>query len=730
MGMVAAVRRMAGWVFIAGRVNRARATLSSRLSRRPCAATVRLRIGAARVRAMLCASRAASGGQVRFFERQRQARRHARRFVMAYTVAFAITVLAVGAGTMAFGMLFEPHGAQDLLAGEPMAERWFALWPLGAVIAGVTALAIGVAAWSRARELVRGWRRVAQWFGGRPVPSTVDDPARRRLYNVVEEMAIAAGVPVPEVWVLERESGINGFACGHGVDQALIAVTRGALDQLDRDELQALVAHEFAHLVNGDMRYNLRMIGPLYGLALLVMIARLLIIGFERGDGGGRTHGVGLAWPAAVPLYVFGSIGMWVGRLLRAAALRQREYLADAQAVQYTRQTDGLLGVIAKASATRDAARLRSPWTEIASHMLFADGLGLAAWYSSHPAPLARARAVRPGVEPRDLRARALAGGVPGAALAPAQPVRRTASGPSMAAAAPAVVVAVAAGQAQANVTALPGAGASNRLPSSGEPSASTIAAAAALVAAPDTDLTRAVHDPAHAPAVLLALLLADAAEGTLQQRACIADGLGVDWLARTDAWSPAVRALATDAHLPLVQRALPAIAAVEPGFRRDWLACIDRMIAADGRVGVFEFALATLVRRHLRRHDAPAPALDHGTLRLGRAVAELGTLLAVLARAGHADAAQARAAWLRGMASALPMTTPRYEAPADWPAALDAALDTLDRLDATSKEIVVQAMQHTLLHDGRISPAERALARTIAMVLHVPVPLLDQAQP
>jgi Zn-dependent protease with chaperone function len=677
---------------------------------------------------MLCASRAASGGQVRIFERQRQARRHARRFVLAYIVAFVATVVAVGAGTMAIGVLLERHGFMDFIAGEPMGERWLALWPLGAIVAGITAMTIGVAALWRARELVRGWRRVARWFGGWPVASTVDDPARRRLYNVVEEMAIAAGVPVPEVWVLERETGINGFACGHGVDQALIAVTRGALDQLDRDELQALVAHEFAHLVNGDMRYNLRMIGPLYGLALLVTIARLLLGGFGDvgGGGGGRSGGIVYTWPFAIPLYVFGSIGMWVGRLLRAAALRQREYLADAQAVQYTRQTEGLLGVIAKASATRDAARLRSPWTEVASHMLFADGLGLVAWYSSHPAPLARARALRPGVEPRDLRARALAAGVTGAALAP-PPAQRRASGPSMAAAMPAIVVAVAAEQAQSGVTTSDESGATNRS-AFAEPSALTVAAAAAQVAALDADLVRAAHDPAHAPALLLALLLADAQEGLGQQRACIADRLGADWLARADAWLPASLALACDARLPLVQRTLPAVAAVDPGFRRAWLACIDAMIAADGRVSVIEFALATLVRRHLRRHETSAPAPDHGTLRLGRAVGELGTLLAVLARAGHADAERARAAWLRGMASALPMATPRYEAPADWAPALAAALDTLDHLDATSKEIVVQAMQLTLLHDDRISPAERALARTVAMVLHVPIPLVDDA--
>jgi hypothetical protein len=172
------------------------------------------------------------------------------------------------------------------------------------------------------------------------------------------------------------------------------------------------------------------------------------------------------------------------------------------------------------------------------------------------------------------------------------------------------------------------------------------------------------------------------------------------------------------------VQLALPALAVLEPAFRANWLACVDAMIAADGRVSVFEFALASLVRRHLRRHEASAPAPDHGKSRIGRAAPALGTLLAVLARSGHADPAQARAAWLRGMASALPMASARYEAPADWPRALDDALATLDALDATSKEIVVHAMRCTLEHDGRITEPERELARVIAMVLHVPMPL------
>lgn len=718
---------MAVWVCIARRVDRERESMSrgdrdAGWLRPPV--VVRWRVAA-------CDARRAAvkaGGRVRFFERQRQARRHARRFVMAYVVAFVATVLAVGAGTMAFGMLFEPHGFQDVLAGEPLAERWLALWPLGAAVAGVTGLAIGVAAWSRSRELVRGWRRVAHWFGGRPVPSMVDDPARRRLYNVVEEMAIAAGVPVPEVWVLERETSINGFACGHGVDQALIAVTRGALERLDRDELQALVAHEFAHVVNGDMRYNLRMIGPLYGLALLVTIARMLVIGLDRGDGGRRTKPVGLTWPAAVPLYVFGSIGMWIGRLLRAAALRQREYLADAQAVQYTRQVDGLLGVLAKASATRDAARMRSPWTEVASHMLFADGLGLAAWYSSHPPALARARAVRPNTTLRDLRARALAGGTPGAGLAPASAARRPARQPSMAAVASAAVLAMAAEPTRVAADEPASAGAAV-LPQPAEPAAADVAAAAALVAALNTNLAHAVHDPATAPAVLLALLLAVADQDAPVQRSLVAAQLGPALLGEVDAWTPIARALPATERLPVVQLALPAMAGVEPGLRQAWSTCVEAMIAVDGRVSVFEFALATLVRRHLQRHAAATPAPDHGSLRLGKAADELGTLLAVLARSGHADPHAARAAWLRGMVSALPMANPRYEAPADWSRALDAALDVLDRLDATSKEIVVQAMRCTLAHDDRINPTELELARVIAMVLHVPAPMPDASR-
>ena len=202
-----------------------------------------------------------------------------------------------------------------------------------------------------------GGSAVAESLGGRLVDSNTRDPHERKLLNVVEEMAIASGVPMPQVYVLDDEPGINAFAAGHTPSDAAVAVTRGCIATLTRDELQGVIGHEFSHILNGDMRLNLRLMGIIFGILCLAVIGRILL---SSRSGNSKDKNplplLGLA------LLILGWIGVFFGRLIQAAVSRQREFLADASSVQFTRNPGGLSGALQKIGAVHEV-RASKPHT-------------------------------------------------------------------------------------------------------------------------------------------------------------------------------------------------------------------------------------------------------------------------------------------------------------------------------------------------------------------------------
>ena len=207
------------------------------------------------------------------------------------------------------------------------------------------------------------------------MPADVADPLRRRLRTVVEEISIASGVPVPEIYVLEKEPGINAFAAGYTSGDAAIAVTRGALELLDRDELQGVIAHEFSHVLNGDMRLNIRMMGVLFGIMVISLVGRMILRGTHGGMSSSRnSRSSGGIVVLGLGLTVLGWIGVFFARLIKAAVSRQREYLADASAVQFTRQTTGIANALKKIGGYRSQSYFQAADAEEVSHMLFGPG--------------------------------------------------------------------------------------------------------------------------------------------------------------------------------------------------------------------------------------------------------------------------------------------------------------------------------------------------------------------
>jgi Zn-dependent protease with chaperone function len=257
---------------------------------------------------------------------------------------------------------------------------------------------VGLASLFRIASLRSGGGQVARQLGGTLVDSDTRDFKRSRLRNVVEEIALASGVPVPEIYVLEQESGINAFAAGYTPADAAVAVTRGALEKLDRDELQGVIAHEFSHVLNGDMRLNIRLMGMLFGILLLALIGRRVLLHARFGRSSKNGAAVLLI---AAGLMMVGYVGLFFGRWIKAAVSRQREYLADASAVQFTRDPGGIGDALKKIAVYSDGSYLKADSEEV-SHMLFGDGQRMML-FSTHPPLHERIRRIDPGFRPAEL---------------------------------------------------------------------------------------------------------------------------------------------------------------------------------------------------------------------------------------------------------------------------------------------------------------------------------------
>ena len=333
------------------------------------------------------------------FDAQARARRNTVVLVALFVAAWLLTILLADAGlTLALGV-------------DPVSL----FLPVTAV---VTLVVLGGSAFHGMRLAAGGGDAVAKMLGGRAVDRQTRDPAERRLVNVVEEMAIASGLPVPRLYVLDGEAGMNAFAAGFTPERSVVAVTRGALDGLDRDELQGVVAHELSHVLNADTRLSTRLMAMVGGLTVLALVGRIVLRGDTgRGDDKGRGISVGIG----LSLLVAGSIGAFFGRLIRLAVSRQREFLADAAAVQFTRNPGGLAHALEKIG--RQGSLISAPQALEASHLFFAEGVGgfLSSLMATHPPIEERIRRITQG-EIRATPPRAPSSRTPGSPPWPPRP--------------------------------------------------------------------------------------------------------------------------------------------------------------------------------------------------------------------------------------------------------------------------------------------------------------------
>ena len=635
-----------------------------------------------------------------FFERQDKARRKTKLLVFYFIVAICLLILA------SYAAVFAIFGRREVI--DSLGESSFTLWQPDLFLWTTlgTLIVIGIGSAFKTAELSKGGSAVAQMLDGRLINSNATEANERKLLNVVEEMAIASGIPVPQVYLLESEAGINAFAAGHSTGDAAIGVTRGGMQLLSRDQLQGVIGHEFSHILNGDMRLNLRLMGLIFGILCLTVVGRILI----------RTRGKKNPLPLlGLALIVIGFVGVFFGRLIQAAVSRQREFLADAASVQFTRNPDGLAGALKKIGGLESGSKLESAHVQEASHLFFANGLrsSISGVMATHPPLEERIRALDPSFDGKFPEVAPYVAEPP--PIPPAQP-------PPLP---PPLPVFAQAGAAGAGIIGTV-VSAQAILPDVGRPTTSHLQYAADLRQSLPKALKSAARDPLGASTLVYALLLSGEQTAREKQVADLAAATSDPIVDETLTVWPETQNLTVQTKIPLVDLALPALRQLSPAQFHEFRAAVRALVESDNQIDLFEYMLQKIVLRHLEPNfvHAPKPVTQYYDLK--PLTTDCGVLLSAMAYAGQEDPAQVEIAFTRGaqLLSRIAKTEIPFlpKAECDLPR-LDAALERLALSVPQIKKNVLNACAETVAADGLLQGSEAELLRAIADSLDCPIP-------
>jgi len=662
-----------------------------------------------------------------FFERQRQAKKKTGVLVFLFCVA----VLLISLLNFLIIAVTIPLAGGDWNKGDfdfsTFLDPMLALW----VVLG-TFVVISLAGLYRKSQL-SGGSSIASMMGGRLVNMASTDADEQKLMNVVEEMAIASSVPMPEVYVMDGEKGINAFAAGYTVDDAVIGVTDGCMRRLHRDELQGVIAHEFSHILNQDMRLNFRLIAVVFGFLVLSQLGRLMLeIGANssgrrsrsRDNEGGSIHLVVIG----VGLMASGGLGILMGNLLKSAVSRQREYLADSAAVQFTRNPEGLSGALKKIGALSTGSRLLTPHADEASHMFFGNGMR-ASWFSitaTHPPLLERIKLLEPSFDGDFSEVQF--------EERPSPSIEATASSRGKQAGIPIPGVGDALGQALPPVVMGLAAAGQARVASDdavtdsiGNPTQQHIDFAAALLQSLPKPVREAAREPHDACALMFALLL-DPKDGAVQKKQLgqVEDLFGETMAKATLKLSGEVAQLDPRAKLPVADLAIGALRRLAREQFDYFTHLLESLAAADEQIDLFEFSLSKLVIRHLEPHFSKQRRKTAQLYSLKRVGHECSVMISALACTAGSDDETIRKAQQTGAARLADATevTPLPAAECGLNE-LDQALVILAGASPNLKRQLIQAAAATVSADGYLQIQEAELLRAVADSLDCPMPPL-----
>ena len=662
-----------------------------------------------------------------FFARQDLARRKTKWLFIYFGLAVVTLIVSVYVIALVLFTGVQSQSHHRSYYSNNSQSQELKLWNptvfLGATFGVLAVVFLGSA--YKTSELSAGGSAVASLMGGTQISPDTADPAERKLLNVVEEMSIASGVPMPLVYVLNEEHGINAFAAGHTTGDAAIGVTRGCIERLSRDELQGVIGHEFSHILNGDMKLNLRLIGIIFGLLCLATIGRILMS--TRGGNSRDRNALPLF---GLALVILGAAGVFFGRLIQAAVSRQREFLADASAVQFTRNPGGLSGALQKIGAYEYGSKLESEHAPDMCHMFFGNGLGETVFepMATHPPLPERIRAIDstwdgkfPEIKPDADEADALAKVV----HRQNPPLLPGPFGAALAASALTAGTTATAGTS-AGTTPPPVLSSGSMLSDMGKPSPAHLAYAGQVYEQLPPTLKAAVRQPLDATAFTYALLLDQDDAMRAEQLAEIATRTDAAIANKTAALHAELANLQQRGRLPLINLAIGAMRNLTAADFGRFLGTLDWLVASDGQIELFEFVLQKAVRRHLAPQFGlarPAPVQYYALKPL---LPDCAVILSALAGVSSPDPDEVERAFATGLpALRLPPGTDLDLLPPD-ECDLEQISTALDRLGLAAPLIkgnLLAACVAVVSADGVIIEEEAELLRAIADSLDCPIP-------
>ncbi|EJB1757636.1 TPA: M48 family metallopeptidase [Vibrio parahaemolyticus] len=611
-----------------------------------------------------------------FFHHQDNARQRTGLLVMLFTLAvLAITGLV---SVISIGIYF-------YFTGEPFTTQSIISYCLLSFV-GVL-LVVSISSFIRLSELnANGGRGVAESIGGKLISTDTSNAKHRQLLNVVEEMSIASGIPVPPVYVMAEEHGINAFAAGMSIDDAVIGVTQGALDAFSRDELQGVIAHEFSHILNGDMRLNTRLIGALFGITCIAHFGHLILDNSNSTRHVSRSSsdsnkGFAVIILIAIVCLVLGWLGTLFGNMIKAAISRQREFLADASAVQFTRNDQGIAGALKKIGSNVQGSTLNTKASDEMSHMMFGQSKlsGFSGLFATHPPLDERIRRIEPnwdGIYAQHSHAQSTAFDneqVSGFAVGGGSPASQSASP-------------------------------SEQLSETGQQ----------LISQLPPELVDIAREPYSARFIAFALIF----DGSDIQREMIKSYVPLASQSTLLPWLD--YDLPLHLRFPLLELALPALKSLSEAQKISLCKVLRELSETDNQYSLAEWCVINLLEKQL--------LASFGFIKQHKTLKQLEEsvfwLLRELAWVSHSQADKAQRAYHCALAHLGFPEVKLEPANSNWHLSR-AALELLLQLKPKDRRMFVKACRIAIESDGEITVAEGELYRVIACFLEVPEPPL-----
>lgn len=636
-----------------------------------------------------------------FFKSQDAARKNTRKLVTFFLLAIISLIIMTNVLVMVVFGYLEPERFSSMTAAQAWQESFD--WQKFMLIGVAVLVVVVIGSLYKIISLSGGGARIAEMMDAELIVDATGDINKQKILNVVEEMAIASGTPVPPVYLLNEE-GINAFAAGYSSSDAVIGITRGAIEQLSRDQLQGVVAHEFSHIFNGDMRLNIRLIGMLHGILLLGLIGYYLLRGSSRSRN--SKNGGGIVF-LGIGLMVIGYAGTFFGNLIKAAVSRQREYLADASAVQYTRNPDGIAGALKRIGGSSAGSVIENPNGSEISHAFFSQGIKsyLTGLFATHPPLDSRIRKIDPQWD-----------GLFDTTETITQPVTQDedAARQTDVKKSTAVLASIAAVMSSANI--------SDQV---GQTTHEHLEYAHQLISDLPAVLKDAVHEPFGARAVIYFLVLDKNDEIRKEQLQHLLASADPSVYSETIKLVNQVSDLAVEYRLPLVDMALPTLRQLSSKQYLLFKENLQALINIDSKISLFEWSVKKIVLHHLdavfiKKHKTRSQRLS-----LKKAVESCAILLSLLVYSGKQQDISYQQAFgkannvLNGLDIQL---LPKNELSLD---ALNNALDVLAQLKPLEKPQLLKACAACITADQKITATEIEIFRAIADTLDCPMPPL-----